>query len=95
MSHGNDWCPECERNHLGGTDSEGCPPHWLAQAKARRAGLESPSGAPAAKPPPPVCPYCQGPLEVLLFMGVQPDGFTCPKCSVFFSPAMKALGTIY
>jgi len=30
------------------------------------------------------CPNCQTELQVLLFMGVQPDGFVCPKCKIVF-----------
>ena len=35
------------------------------------------------------CPLkeCDGTeLSVLLFMGVQPDGYVCPKCKTYFDP---------
>lgn len=32
-----------------------------------------------------LCPKCKTPMSPLLFMGVQPDGWVCPKCSLYFS----------
>lgn len=32
----------------------------------------------------PKCPDCQSELRVLLFMGVQPDGYVCEKCKILF-----------
>lgn len=32
----------------------------------------------------PKCPKCDGWLEVLLFMGIEPDGFVCPDCKILF-----------
>jgi uncharacterized protein YbaR (Trm112 family) len=31
------------------------------------------------------CPKCGISLEVLLFMGVEPEEFVCPKCNVMYS----------
>lgn len=31
----------------------------------------------------PYCPYCNNELRVLLFMGVQPDGYICDTCRLW------------
>lgn len=33
----------------------------------------------------PSCPKCETLMQVLLFMGIQPEGYVCPKCHVLFS----------
>ena len=42
------------------------------------------------------CPKCGSQdLQVLLFMGIEPDGFVCPKCSILFDPeTLKPLATV-
>lgn len=30
------------------------------------------------------CPKCGAVMQVLLFMGVQPEGWVCPECHLFF-----------
>jgi uncharacterized protein YbaR (Trm112 family) len=30
------------------------------------------------------CPDCDTRMELFLFMGVQPEGYTCPKCKMFY-----------
>jgi len=32
------------------------------------------------------CPECGRELKVLLFLGVEPDGFVCEACKVWFEP---------
>lgn len=49
----------------------------------------------------PMCPLCQTPLDALLFMGTTPDGWTCPKCNVYFPakdnglPADKPMARVF
>ena len=31
-------------------------------------------------PKPKKCPECDVDMTVLLFMGIEPDGYVCPKC---------------
>ncbi len=33
------------------------------------------------------CPTCGTKLEVLLFLGIQPDGYVCPTCQIYGSVA--------
>jgi len=40
------------------------------------------------------CPYCQTVLNVLLFLGIQPDGYVCPECRIWFDDTMKALAKV-
>ena len=40
------------------------------------------------------CPQCGGPVAVILFMGVQPDGFSCPQCHLWLSDDFVPLATI-
>jgi hypothetical protein len=35
-----------------------------------------------AEASPKTCPACGSVLEVLLFLGVQPDGYVCPTCQI-------------
>jgi hypothetical protein len=37
------------------------------------------------------CPECGNGLKVLLFLGVEPDGFVCEICRVWFDDTLKAL----
>jgi rubredoxin len=32
------------------------------------------------------CPECGHELKILLFLGVEPDGFVCEICKVWFDP---------
>lgn len=41
-----------------------------------------------------VCKQCGQPVKVLLFMGLQPDGFVCDHCHLYYSEDMKIIGTI-
>ena len=45
---------------------------------------------------PKVCPTCGTVLEVLLFMGIQPEGYVCPRCSIHYDddlrPGATAIG---
>jgi len=40
------------------------------------------------------CPKCNAEVQVLLFMGVQPDGFVCEKCRTYFAPDGTALAKV-
>jgi hypothetical protein len=42
------------------------------------------------------CPKCGAPVSVLLFMGVQPDGFVCTndKCRLYYSPDGEPLARV-
>jgi hypothetical protein len=40
------------------------------------------------------CPQCKEPLQVLLFMGTEPDGFVCPKCEVWYSDKLQPLAKV-
>jgi ssDNA-binding Zn-finger/Zn-ribbon topoisomerase 1 len=46
------------------------------------------------------CPKCGTVMQVLLFMGVQPDGWVCPECHLYFpaqhdgKPAEKPLAVV-
>ena len=42
----------------------------------------------------PICPDCKAPLQDLLFLGVQHEGYVCPVCKVWFSDEMKKLATV-
>ena len=35
------------------------------------------------------CPTCGEVLQVLLFLGITPDGFVCPKCNVLYTVDLK------
>ncbi len=37
-----------------------------------------------APPPQKPCPKCSRPANALLFLGVQPDGWVCEHCRVWF-----------
>lgn len=41
------------------------------------------------------CPKCKVYMDTILFMGVQPDGYACPKCHTYYTPALKPLGVMY
>jgi len=30
------------------------------------------------------CPQCNTVLQVMLFLGVEPDGFVCPECKIYY-----------
>ena len=40
------------------------------------------------------CPDCGTKLEVLLFMGVQPEGWVCPQCRVWFNDNLHPLAVV-
>ena len=40
------------------------------------------------------CPDCGEPLKRFLFMGVDPDGWICDKCHIYFTDKMKPLATV-
>ena len=40
------------------------------------------------------CPECDHELKVLLFLGVEPDGFVCEICKVWFDDELKPLAKI-
>jgi hypothetical protein len=63
---------DCCRSPLGGS--------------RHRFAVLGPEDAPPPSRHAPECPKCGTTLETLLFMGVQPDGFTCSKCSLYFAP---------
>lgn len=42
----------------------------------------------------PMCPDCNVEMDVLLFMGVEPEGYVCPKCNVLFTEDMKRMATV-
>ena len=41
-----------------------------------------------------ICPNCNGELDVLLFLGISPDGYVCPKCQVYFNDDLKPLAMV-
>ena len=41
-----------------------------------------------------MCPQCGKVLKVLLFMGVQPDGYVCERCEVWFNDDLKPLARV-
>jgi hypothetical protein len=40
------------------------------------------------------CPQCGQVLKVLLFMGVQPDGYVCERCELYFNDDLKPLARV-
>lgn len=40
------------------------------------------------------CPDCGVPMDTLLFMGIQPEGFICPKCRTLFSDSGVPTATV-
>ena len=36
-----------------------------------------------------VCPTCETVLEVLLFLGVFPDGYVCPMCQIYYDDDLR------
>lgn len=44
--------------------------------------------------PQPHCPQCGNELNVLLFMGKQPDGYVCDRCGVWLSENLKRLAHV-
>lgn len=40
------------------------------------------------------CPKCGEALKVLLFMGVQPDGYVCGRCELYYNDDLKPLARI-
>ena len=40
------------------------------------------------------CPECGNELKVLLFLGVEPDGFVCEICKVWIDDELKPLAKI-
>ena len=77
------------------TPTHGCPlpPGHAGPCQGPQAALAAPpAGAP---PPPPLqCPTCDVPLQALLFMGVQPDGYVCPGCGGYFGEDGKRLASV-
>ena len=45
-------------------------------------------------PPDMKCPQCGHDLKVMLFLGVEPDGFVCEICEVWFDDELKPLAEI-
>lgn len=44
---------------------------------------------------PPLCPKCNVTMNVMLFMGVQPEFYTCPKCGLAYDmKTLKALAVV-
>jgi uncharacterized protein YbaR (Trm112 family) len=47
------------------------------------------------------CPECNEEMEALLFMGVQLEGYICPKCKQFYPadgdgiPELKPLAKVF
>jgi tRNA(Ile2) C34 agmatinyltransferase TiaS len=41
-----------------------------------------------------VCPQCGSQTNALLFMGVQPDGYVCPKCKLWIAPDGTPLAVV-
>jgi hypothetical protein len=37
---------------------------------------------------------CHEELEVLLFMGIKPDGYVCPRCRIYFSEDFRPLAYV-
>lgn len=42
----------------------------------------------------PMCPDCNVEMDVLMFMGVEPEGFVCPKCNRLFNDEMKPMAIV-
>lgn len=41
------------------------------------------------------CPRCNTSMEVLLFLGIQPDFYVCPVCKIAFSlDTLQPLATV-
>jgi hypothetical protein len=40
------------------------------------------------------CPTCSDTLRVLLFLDVQPDGYVCERCKVWFDDELKPLAQV-
>ena len=40
------------------------------------------------------CPKCGEVLKVLLFMGVQPDGYVCERCELWFNDELEPLARV-
>jgi hypothetical protein len=40
------------------------------------------------------CPDCDIPLDTLLFLGIEPDGYVCSNCHVFFTDELKPLAIV-
>ena len=40
------------------------------------------------------CPQCGSILKVLLFLGVQPDGYVCETCKLWYSDDLKPLAAV-
>jgi len=40
------------------------------------------------------CPQCGEIMKVLLFLGVQPDGYVCERCEVWFNDELKPLAQV-
>lgn len=38
---------------------------------------------------PQTCPTCGTKLEVLMFMGIEPDGYVCPKCQRHYDDNLR------
>ena len=55
-----------------------------------------PTEAPLSSAPlhPKYCDKCGAKLHVLLFMGVQPEGYVCIQCKVFFGVDGKPLAKV-
>jgi hypothetical protein len=68
-----------------------------AVAYARRCDDDTPAtwGTPIEVSPK-ACPTCGSVLEVLLFLGVQPDGYVCPTCQIYYNddlqPGARVIG---
>ena len=43
---------------------------------------------------PKTCPQCGQILQVLLFLGITPDGYVCEACHMYFSEDLKPLAHI-
>lgn len=41
-----------------------------------------------------MCPVCNVEMDTLLFMGVEPEGYVCPKCNCLFSEDMEPMATV-
>ena len=42
----------------------------------------------------PDCPKCGRHLDVLLFMGVEPDGLVCTACKLWFDDDLNPIATV-
>jgi hypothetical protein len=43
---------------------------------------------------PKVCPRCGAVLETLLFLGVQPDGYVCATCQLYYTDNLKPIARV-